>query len=107
MTLIIGDMRHNIIVKRVTITRDELNGSIIETWNDQFKLKAKIPRGSGTKTISNDEIFNTSTLTLMTHYRDVIEKDRIYYNGDNYNILLINEIGFKEGLEIVCKKINE
>ena len=49
-------MRYDIIVKRLTITRDPLNGSPIQTWADQFKLKAKIPRGSGNKTIENEEL---------------------------------------------------
>ena len=100
-------MRYDIIVKRLTITRDPLNGSPIQTWADQFKLKAKIPRGSGNKTIENEEIFNTSTKTFIIHYRDILEKDRIYYNEDWYKIMLINEIGFKEGIEIVAEKINE
>ena len=105
--MVIGEMRYNIVVKRLTITRDADNGSPIQTWADQYKLKAKIPRGSGNKTVENEEIFNTSTLRFITHYRDILEKDRIYYDEDWYKIMLINPINYKEGLEIVGEKIND
>lgn len=105
--MVIGDMRHKITVKRLTTTRDPNNGSIVETWGDEYILKAKRLKGNGTKTIENNEIFNTQTKTFVTHYRDVTEKDRIYYDDDWYKIMLLGEIGYRDGLEIVVEKINE
>jgi head-tail adaptor len=107
MTMVIGNMRYKILVKRLTTTRDSNNGSVVETWATVYTLKASIPRGSGTKTIRNEEIFNTSTVTFNTYYRDIEETDRIYYEGDYYKIMMIGEIGFKEGLEIIAEKITE
>lgn len=105
--IIIGNLRYNIIVKSLTISRDPNNGSVVETYVPKFNLKVGIKSGSGTKTINNNEIFNTSTTTFICHYRNIVDTDRIEFSGVNYKILMLGEIGFREGLEIIAEKINE
>jgi SPP1 family predicted phage head-tail adaptor len=105
--MIIGDLRKNIIVKQLVISRDSTNGSTIETWETKYNLKAKVTRRSGAKTINNNEIFNTLSVVFITHFREIEETDRIEYDEDNYKIMMIGEIGEKEGLEIIAEKINE
>jgi SPP1 family predicted phage head-tail adaptor len=105
--MIIGDFRHNIIVKQLVVTRDVNNGSAIETWTTKYNLKAKKTTRSGVKTINNNEVFNTSSVIFTTHYRAVVDTDRIEYNGEDYKIMMLGEVGFREGLEIICEKINK
>jgi SPP1 family predicted phage head-tail adaptor len=105
--MVIGNMRYDIVVKSLVATRDPNNGSVVETWTTKYALKANIKSGTGNKIVQNDEIFNTATLTFTTHYRDVVDTDRILYAGDNYKILMIEELGYKEGLDIIAEKINE
>jgi SPP1 family predicted phage head-tail adaptor len=105
--MIIGELRYPIVIKSLVTSRDPNNGSVIETWTTKYTLKAKISGGKGSKTTQNQEIFNTSTLVFTTHYRDIEDTDRIYYDGDIYKIMMQGEIGYKEGLEIIAEKIND
>jgi SPP1 family predicted phage head-tail adaptor len=105
--MIIGDLRYDIIVKELTTSRDSNNGSVVETWTTKYSLKAKVNTKGGNKGVHNDEIFNAYTITFTCHYRDVVDTDRIEYNGNMYKILMIGEIGYREGLEIIAEKINE
>lgn len=106
MAVIVGDLRYVINVKRLAKVKDEY-GAVSESYATVYTLKAGVKNMSGTKAISNDEIFNTSTLQFTTWYRTINDSDRIEYNSKKYKILSINEIGFKEGLTITAELINE
>lgn len=105
--MILGNLRYNIIVKALVTTRDAANGSSIDSYIPKFNLKAGIKSGSGTRKIDNNEVFNTATTTFITHYRSIVDSDRIEFGGCKYKIMSIGEIGWKEGLEITTEKINE
>lgn len=104
--LVIGSLRDTIEVLGLTKTRNEY-GESVETYTVKHTLRAGIKNMAGVKNIQNFEKFTSKTLIVTTHYRDVAETDRIRYNGDEYKINNIVEIGFKEGLQIFCDKINE
>lgn len=106
MALNIGNMRRSIVVQRLYTTKNEY-GAETSTYVDYLTLKAELKNRSGSKTIVNNEIFNDATLIFWTHYRPIVETDRIKFNGNVYNILNIAEIGYREGLELVLSKINE
>jgi head-tail adaptor len=105
--MIIGELRDNIIVKELVSTKDPVNGSTIDTYVTKFYLKSKVTRRSGAKTINNNEIFNTLSIVFTTHYRNIVDSDRIEFNGIDYKIMMIGEINYREGLEIICERINE
>lgn len=107
MPLIIGDMRHVIIVKSLTSTVDEY-GSAAESYATLMTLRAAVKFLSGSKLIDNKEIFSSQTLQFSTHYRSTITPTcRIEYEGKNYRILSIDVIGFHDGLTINTELINE
>lgn len=97
-------MRTMIQVLGVSVSKDE-NGSLITTFYEKYTLKAAIKFLSGTKGITNDEIFTSRNILFTVYYRDIIETDRIYYNYQQYKINSIEEIGVKEGLLIECELI--
>jgi len=105
--MIWGNLRYNIIVKSLSSTRDTNNGSAVDVYVPKYNLKAGIKSSTGSRVINNSEIFNTNTITFTTHYRSVIDTDRIEFNGYDYKIMMVGEIGWREGLEIICEKINE
>lgn len=102
----IGQMRFNIIVKRLVKSQDEF-GAEKKSYINHLAIKADLRTKNNSKVISNLEVFNTSTIVFWVHYRDILSTDRIVYNGNNYEILSIVEIGYKEGLELVVSKIND
>jgi head-tail adaptor len=106
MSIIPGDLRNNIIVKRLTTSKDAY-GSTKESYSSLYNLRAKVKYNSGTKTVDNNEIFNSQNITFSLYYRSILTSDRIEFNSKNYRILFINEIGFREGLEIVTELIND
>jgi head-tail adaptor len=101
-----GQLRHILYIYENTKTTDEYNADV-ETESLKFTLRAQLKYKSGTKTISNEEIFNSQQLEFITYYRNISDDMIIKYNDKKYNILFIEEIGFKEGLKIIVEKINE
>lgn len=106
MPLQIGNMRYTVVVKRLTTIKDAY-GAEASTYTTHLTLKADLRNRTGSKTIVNQEIFNTATLVFWVHYRDIINTDRIEYKSQMYEILNIAEIGYKEGLELTIALINE
>lgn len=104
--MIVGKMRYNIKVQKKVNIRGDF-GEFNEEWSDYLNLKADVKYNSGTKTINNEEIFNTQQITFITYYRDITEDMIIIYNDKKYKILFIDEIPFKSGLNIKTELINE
>lgn len=102
----IGNMRHSIVIQRLYTTKDAY-GADTSTYVDYITLKADLRNRTGNKTIVNQEIFNQATLVFWTHYRPIVETDRIKFNNNTYIILNISEIGYREGLELVVSRLNE
>jgi len=72
-----------------------------------FYLKSAVKYNSGSKGINNEEIFNSRNITFITHYRKIDETMRILFNDKKYKIVFINEVGYKNGLDIKAELINE
>lgn len=106
MAVIAGDLRYKIEVKRLTKVKDEY-GATVDTYTTVYTLKAGVKYTNGSKGISNNEIFNSQSIQLTTYYRAIKDTDRILFNNKNYKILFINEIGFREGLQINIELIND
>lgn len=103
--MLVNDFRYVITVERPTTTKDAYGG-IVDSYVLHLTLRAAVKYGAGTKTIDNSEIFNTSTITVTCHYRDIVDTDRIIFQGYAYKILDIADVAFREGMQIVCEKIN-
>ena len=104
--IIVGDFRNIIQVQRLTTTKDAY-GSASETYATVYTLRAGVKYTTGTKLVDNNELFNSQTLVFTTHYRSILDTDRIVFNGNKYKILFIAVVGFNEGLQITVEKINE
>jgi SPP1 family predicted phage head-tail adaptor len=101
-----GQMREDIIVQKKTTIKDNY-GAEAEIFTDYLYLRASIKFASGSKGINNDEIFNYSTVTFTTYYRDINETMRILCDDKYYRITFLDEIGFREGYNIRAELINE
>jgi len=107
MGINVGDLRYSIKIKQLVSTKNNY-GAITESYTTCMTLRAGKKMVSGTKSIDLDELFSSQTIQFTTHYRDVInETMRVEFSGKDYRILNINEVGFKEGLIILCELINK
>jgi SPP1 family predicted phage head-tail adaptor len=102
----INDFRYDIIIQNKQITRDSYGGTN-EQWVDFLNLKGSVKYNSGSKGVSNEEVFNFLAVTFITHYRPITDDMRILFDGNKYKINFINPIGYKEGLSINAEKIND
>jgi head-tail adaptor len=105
MTIIAGNMRRTLIVKKLVKIRDEY-GSEVDTYNPVMTLKAELVVQKGALGLTNYEIFNSSILTFLIYYRPINFTDRIEYEGKDYKILDTDEINFREQLRITMQLIN-
>ena len=104
--LIVGNFRYNITVIRKTVTYNDYGSEII-TWNPVYTLKCSKKYGKGLKIENNHEVFSKEFIIFSTHYRNIQIDDRIQLDEKNYLINLIEEVGYREGLNLHCDLINE
>lgn len=107
MLIILGDLRHSIDVTAKAITKDDFGAESI-TWNTLYtNLRASVKYGKGFKDVQEHEIFPKQFLIFSTHYRNISTENRIVWKGKRYIINIVEEIGFKEGLNIHCDLLND
>jgi hypothetical protein len=94
---------------KLTNVVDPTNGSVTPTYTLRYTLKADkidyVPKRGGSKEVQNDIIVNKDVISFTCHYRNIVETDRIYFENNKYEIIMLGEIGFHEGLTIIAKKL--
>jgi len=108
MSNIIGDFRYSINVLAKSISVNEY-GAENTTWITIInKLKCSVKYGKGMQEISTHEVFPKQYIIFNTYYRNNIStENRIEFKGKKYLINIVEEIGFKESLNIHCDLIND
>ena len=104
--MVIGDLRHVIKVYELTKVKESDFGSEDETYTEVMQLRAAVKYNGGAKSIDNNEVFTSYNVTFITYYRNITPTMQIEFNGDRYTIENITPINYKDGLQIICKKIN-
>lgn len=105
--LILGNLRHKIEILIAATQKNDF-GEVQEVYINFLTLKAEKKEISGNKTVDNQEIFSAKRVDFITHYRPSITDDmRVKFNGKQYRILFIQEIGYKEGLTLQTELIND
>lgn len=104
--MIAGNLRHRIKIKRFTTVKNEF-GESVESYTDYLTLKCEIKSQAGNLETNNSELFNSKLLKFITYYRPISENDLIVFKNQNYKILSVIEIGYKEGLELTATLIND
>jgi len=107
MALITGDLRYSIKIMQLTTSKGTY-GEAVESYTLLTTLRAAAKFLNGTKAIDNSETFTTQSIQFTTHYRPAVTAlMRVEFEGKNYRILSLAEIGYKEGLIINTELINE
>lgn len=83
-------------------------GSKKTDYNLFYTTRAEVKYNSGSKTIENNEIVNTNTLTItIRYYVPVLENMIIKYNDKKYRILSIEPSKNYNDKVIIAEYINE
>ena len=105
--LILGNFRHSIEIQGKGTIKDEY-GAEKPVWTKVMTLKADIKTGKGSKAVNADEVFSVHYIVFSVHYRKGISTDnRIIFESKKYSINFIEEIGFREGLNLHTELIND
>lgn len=88
-----GKLDRRITIRRATTAANDF-GEEIETWADVATVWAQQRPNRGGERFAAQQMVGTKVLTFQIRYRsDVTNRDRVVYNGREYNILDVREIG--------------
>lgn len=98
--------------RRITLTRYGISydsdNQPIEAWTTLATVSASWRRASARETLAGAEISAAATDIFETHYIDALAtlnpKDRLTYQGDDYNVVRVDEVGRRVGLHIEATK---
>jgi SPP1 family predicted phage head-tail adaptor len=93
-------MDRMITIRQVSVVQGP-DGADIETWSDLASVWAKVRPARGRENTGQPGIIaEADTVFTIWHRADVTRRMEIRYDGDDYDIKSINELGRREGLEI-------
>jgi len=96
----VGELNRKIIIRTPAFTQDS-TGQQIATYSNLASVYARVIHDNGNEGLSEDIEVNKTGRTFITYFRtDVTEKMQIRYDGKDFDIVSIKEIGFRELLEI-------
>ena len=95
-----GDLDKKIKIQEFSTSQDSL-GYPVETWTDVATVAAKVTHIRGIEQRGTDQTRNDIYTRFKIRWRDgVTPKNRVVYDGVNYDIVDVGEIGRREALEI-------
>jgi SPP1 family predicted phage head-tail adaptor len=98
-----GQLDRKIEIQRYAPNRDETSGEIVPGWATLYTVWASKKQQSGREAIRAEQLVASQTVVFTIRYKDVQPKDRVLFEGRYYDIKSINELGRKEGLELITE----
>ena len=99
-----GNMDRRITIEKNTTTRSD-SGAEVESWSTLATVWAEVRAVGGGERFRGAHIVAEATTSFVIRHRtDVTEKMRIQFDGDDYDIHVISEIGLREGLVIQASR---
>lgn len=98
-----GKLDRRITLLTKIATRDAY-GAEIETWSEGAAVWAQYLPGGGTERYASGRIYADTQARFRIRWRgDVSVANRIAFEGKNWEILAVDEIGRRVGLELKAK----
>lgn len=98
-----GNLDRSITVQSFTSTVNEY-GTPIETWTDVATVRAQIIQSSTEEYLTNGASDTTSIIFRTRYLGTIVAKSRIIFEGKEYNVREVKEIGRRKGLELRCER---
>ncbi len=103
ITVRIGRMDRKITIRKRIITRDSIGGAV-ETWQNVATVPAEKLDIAGREFIAAQQVNAEITTKFRIRYRsDIRPVWRISYDGRDYDIVSVAELGRRKWLEIMAK----
>ena len=91
-----GEMKHQVTVERGTTSDDDC-GRRTTTWIPVDNIFCAIKQKSGSEKFAQDTIRTVKMKSFITRYGvDIVESDRLLFNGQYYNIKTINNVAERD-----------
>ena len=101
--MIIGRLDRLITYERKSVTINA-TGNETETYTTLFTGWSSIQPFRGKETTQAGEVVASNFYVIKTRYNSSLKpKDRANYNSNYYDIVSVNELGRKEGLELMVE----
>lgn len=98
-----GDLDRRITILALTVERDDFGG-VVETWSEVATVWARYLPGAGNERFMAATTYAETQARFHIRWRgDVTPEYRLSYDGKEWDILSVNEIERREGLEIAAK----
>lgn len=99
-----GKLDRRITIQEPVVSQDGYGEPIATRWSDVATVRAQVIPVSGREYFDAAAVRAEKTTRFRIRWRrGVTETQRIVYDGRNYNIRSIVEIGRREGLEIAAE----
>lgn len=98
-----GKLDRRIVIQLKSLSQNAY-GEAIETWADLAEVFAQYLTGGGNERFSSAQVYAETQGRFRIRWRaDITPQHRIVFDGKEWDILAVDEIGRKEGLEIKVK----
>ncbi|MEQ8292764.1 MAG: phage head closure protein [Roseovarius sp.] len=102
-----GKLVHVIAVLRATTTVNDA-GTPVQTWAQVAVLRAELLERATEDFLHNAGEISTARTAFRTRFlADLLNTDRINFDGQHFEIEEITRIGRQKGLEIRCRQVTE
>ena len=98
-----GKLDRIITVQGVTNTVNAY-GTPVSTWTDVATIRAQIITSSTEEFLSNGATDESVIIFRIRYLSGVSNLSRVLYDGDDYNVREVKEIGRRRGLELRCER---
>lgn len=98
-----GKLDRLVVIQSRTVEQNEY-GEEIETWSDSATAWARFLPGGGDERFSAASVYASTEARFQLRWRsDITSQNRLIYDAKIWDILLVTEIGRREGIELKAK----
>lgn len=95
-----GALDRRITIRRYTVAGDDGYGNEIREWADLATVWAAVQQEGGREYFAQGGIQAERKIVFRLRWTDVAVSDRIQYDGGEFDIHDVRELGRKDGLEL-------
>lgn len=100
-----GSLDRIIEIQRRTTGLD-LYGTPVETWTTYATMRAQLLKNATDDREGERGHTTDAVLTFRTYYFTGLNlNDRLFYEGQSYNVTGITEIGRRVGMDVTCERV--
>lgn len=104
----IGLGYRRLTIQALSVVQDAA-GQPIETWSETVTVWAKLVTQRGEERFTAQQVMGKAITTFRIRFRDGLDvkTNRVWYEGQAYDIHAIRELGRREAIELDCSARSE